>query len=484
MTTPDDIPAHPAPPDPRDALIAALQAQNALLLAQNAALLARVAELERRLGLDSSNSGKPPSSDGLKKKPSRVRSLRERRGKPSGGQSGHPGKTLKRSATPDVTQDHFPSNCSGCGAAIDPATADGYSARQVFDLPEPQPLVVVEHRAHRCRCQACGTATRAAFPEGVAAPVQYGPRIAGVAVYLLHHQLLPEKRLAATMADLFGVKLACATLARMSRTCAARLQDFVAMLKLGVAAAPVKHLDETGFRIAGQTRWLHIASTLKLTFYRAAIRRGDLPDGLAGTVVHDHFKPYYQLKGVRHALCNAHHLRELQALIDIDREDWAARMQRLLRRASQATQRARDGGTPLSPVLIGLFERAYDRIIRDGLAFHAAQPALTRPAGLDRRGQTPRRVGHNLLRRLDARRDDVLRFLTDPEVPFTNNLAERDARMMKLRQKISGCFRSMQGAQDFAAIRSFTSTAKKQGWDVLRSINDVQAELIGRLQTC
>ena len=205
----------------------------AIIAAQQAVieeLRQRIAELERQLGLNSANSGKPPSSDGLKK-PARVSSLRERSGKKPGGQPGHPGKTLSRTETPDVTVDHFPSTCDGCSAALSEATTNGHTSRQVFDLPEPQPLVVTEHRAHRCRCPVCGTQTRAAFPAGVNAPVQYGARIAAVVLYLLHYQLLPEKRLAALMADLFGVRLAAATIASMSRNCAARLQDFAAAVR-------------------------------------------------------------------------------------------------------------------------------------------------------------------------------------------------------------------------------------------------------------
>jgi transposase len=316
--------ALPAPPTASDipADVAFYQAIIAELRAQNAVLLARVAELERQLGLHSGNSGKPPSSDGLKKPP-RTSSLREASGKSPGGQSGHPGKTLSRVAHPDTTIDYFPPSCSGCGAALDAATSTGLIARQVFDLPEPHPLVVSEHRAHQCRCAACGTQTRAAFPAGVTAPVQYGARIAAVVVYLLHYQLLPEKRLAELMADLFGVHLVTATIASMSRNCAARFTDFAAALRDHVAAAPVKHLDETGFRIGGKTQWLHIASTLWLTFYRISAKRGSLPENLTGIVVHDHWKPYYTLAGVLHALCNAHHLRELQALIEIEHEDWA-----------------------------------------------------------------------------------------------------------------------------------------------------------------
>ena len=487
MLPPLDSDSHvAAPPEPDgpvspESVIAALQEQNAALSALVAALQARVAELERQLGLNSGNSGKPPSSDGLKKKPVRVSSLRGRSGKKTGGQKGHPGKTLSRTETPDATIDHFPETCSGCGGTLTGAMATGHTARQVFDLPEPQPLIVTEHRAHACLCGSCGAETRADFPEAVTAPVQYGARLAAVVVYLLHYQLLPEKRLAALMADLFGVHLVTATIAGMSRNCAARFQGFAAAVRDHVAAAPVKHMDETGFRIGGKTQWLHIASTIWLTFYRVSPKRGSLLDNVLGIVVHDHWKPYYTLKGVLHALCNAHHLRELQALVEIEKEDWARKMQRLLRRACHATNLARDQGVTLSSEFIALIERRYDAVLSEGFAFHEAQPALISTAR-KRRGRVPRRTGHNLLLRLRVRKVDVLRFLSDPTVPFTNNLAERDGRMMKLRQKISGGFRSGDGAEDFAVIRSLLSTARKQGWDILQALASRPDRLIAELQ--
>jgi transposase len=464
-----------------ESLITALQTQIVQQQTVIAALQARNAELERQLGLNSGNSGKPPSSDGLKKKPARTSSLRERSGKRTGGQKGHSGKTLSRSETPDATVDHFPETCSGCGGALTGTTATGHTARQVFDLPEPQPLIVTEHRAHACVCGNCGAETRAAFPQDLTAPVQYGARLAAVVVYLLHYQLLPEKRLAMLIADLFGVNLVTATIAGMSRACAARCQGFTAAVRDHVAAAPVKHMDETGFRIGGKTQWLHIASTIWLTFYRVSQKRGSLLENVLGIVVHDHWKPYYTLKGVSHALCNAHHLRELQALVEIEKEDWAHKMRRLLRRACHATNLARDEGVALSPGFVALVERRYDAILRDGFAFHEAQPALISVAR-KRRGRVPRRTGHNLLFRLRDRRADVLRFLSDPTVPFTNNLAERDGRMMKLRQKISGGFRSVDGAEDFAVIRSLLSTARKQGWDILQALAARPDHLIAELQ--
>src|SRR5712671_7815396 len=414
------------------ALIAALHAENA-------ALKARMAELERRLGLNSSNSGKPPSSDGLKK-PVRVKNLREPSGNKPGGQKGHKGETLRQVAIPDEVVDHFPPACATCGVGLDPDTSVGHSARQVFDLPKPQPLTVTEHRAHDCECGACGATTRASFPDGVNAPVQYGARITAFAIYLLHYQLLPEKRLAELMADLFGVKVAAATIARMSRTCAERVGNFIETVRDLVAGAPVKHMDETGFRIGGKTQWLHVASTAFLTFYRVCAKRGSLLANVIGIVVHDHWKPYYTMQGVLHALCNAHHLRELKALVEIEKEDWACKMQRLLRRACHATNLARE------------------------------------------RGIVSRRTGHNLLLRLATRKQDILRFLNDPTVPFTNNQAERDGRMVKLRQKISGGFRSLQGATDFALIRSFVSTAKKQGWNIIEALSRDPSKIANSLR--
>jgi transposase len=484
MSLPTDSVSHeavaqePSGPASPEAIIAELQTQNAAQRALITELQARIADLERQLGLNSSNSGKPPSSDGLKKPP-RVSSLREASGKKTGGQKGHPGETLCQTEIPDATVEHFPAVCAGCGEPLTEAMVTGHRTRQVFDLPKPQPLTVTEHRAHCCRCTACGTQTQAAFPEGVTAPVQYGQRISAFVLYLLHYQLLPEKRLATLMVDLFGVHLATATIARISQDCAQRFEGFAKAVRDHVATAPVKHMDETGLRIGGKLQWLHIASTAWLTFYRVAAKRGSLLAKVTGIVVHDHWKPYYTMAGVLHALCNAHHLRELKALVEIEKEDWAFRMQRLLRLACHLTNLAREHDAPLKPGLLALIERRYDAIVARGLAYHEALPPL---AKTKRRGRTPRRVGHNLLLRLSTHRQDVLRFLADPTVPFTNNLAERDGRMMKLRQKISGGFRSEDGAKDFAVIRSVLSTARKQGWNMLQTLTGDPVRLIADLR--
>src|ERR1700746_514401 len=236
-----------------------LLAENSGLRQRVAEQQERIAELERRLGLNSSNSGKPPSSDGLKK-PARVRSLREPSGKKPGGQQGHKGETLRRVTDPDNVVDHYPPSCATCGVGLDPETSVGHTARQVFDLPEPQ-LVVTEHRVHDCLCTVCGTTTRGRFPDGVNAPVQYGARIRSFVIYLLHYQLLPEDRLAELMADLFGVKLAAATIARMSRTCAERLRGFTETLRDLVAGAPVKHMGANGGLSCGKTQWARVGAT-------------------------------------------------------------------------------------------------------------------------------------------------------------------------------------------------------------------------------
>jgi transposase len=264
-----------------------------------------------------------------------------------------------------------------------------------------------------------------------------------------------------------------------------RFQGFADTVRQHVAAARVKHLDETGFRIGGRTQWLHIFSTALLTFYRTCSKRGSLLSGVTGIVVHDHWKPYYLMTGVLHALCNAHHLRELKALVEIEREEWARKMQRLLRRACHAVNLAREGGVPLNSQLIELFHRRYDAILEEGIAFHESLPSLVRATAEGqhkRRGRPRRRTGHNLLLRLSTRKEDALRFLTDPDVPFTNSQAEQDGRMMKVKQKISGGFRSEDGANTFVVNRSVISTAKKQGWNILKALTQDPNALIQSLR--
>jgi transposase len=444
------------------------RAENEALRVENTALRAEVAELRRRLDLDSSNSSKPPSSDGLKKKPRLPGSLRGRSGKASGGQAGHKGDTLKQVERPDRIERHTVEACGRCCAGLGAWMQTGMEKRQVFDLPE-RLIEVTEHQASVYRCAACGFETRAAFPAGVAAAAQYGERVRAAAIYLNVQQLIPEDRVAQTMNDVFGAPYLCAaSLTAWVEDKATALAGVVAHIRALAAQAPVRRLDETGFRIAGKGQWLHTVSTESLTCYRVTEQRGAVPQGLmGGVVVHDHFKPYYGLTGVAHAFCNAHHLRELEALIELDNEPWAKDMSDLLVEANETVKKARDAGeTALSPAAVEGFVARYWEAVRAGLAFHRSLPPFAKRA----RGRTKRRPGHNLLERLKTYKDDVLRFLYDFTVPFTNNLAEQALRMMKVKMKISGAFRTFKGAADFAALRSVVATARKQGCNILQTL--------------
>ncbi len=460
------------------ALIQELRREIAALRAENAALKQEVADLRRRLDKDSSNSSKPPSSDGPAKKPRVAGSLRGVSGRTSGGQPGHRGDTLRPVAKPDKIERHEATRCGHCQAGLTAAMATRVETRQVFEMPEPR-LEVTEHRASIYTCACCRGVTRAAFPDDVTAHVQYGPRIRAAAIYLNAQHLIPEDRVGEIMHDLFGAASLCpASIAAWSAHKAEDLAPVVAQIAAWIAGAAVRHLDETGFRIGGRTRWLHTVSTVALTQYRVSEKRGAMPDALrGGVIVHDHFKPYFTLPGVEHALCNAHHLRELKALIDIEKEPWARRMSRLLVRAARRVERAiAQGRTALAAGPARRILSVYDAIVRRGLAFHEAQPPLARRPGA--RGRAPKRVGHNLLERLRVYKTEVLRFVSDFAVPFTNNQAEQDIRMMKVKMKISGGFRTWAGAETFAILRSVLSTARKQGLDILHTLTIPAAALI------
>jgi transposase len=447
---------------------AELRGENERLRMENGQLRAENAELRRRLDVDSSNSSKPPSSDGLKKKPRLPGSLRGRSGKRSGGQAGHKGGTLRQVAVPDRIERHEARACRHCLAGLTASMETGVERRQVFDLPKKL-IEVTEHQASIYCCAACGGETKADFPEGVASPAQYGERVRAAAIYLNVQQLIPEDRVAQTMHDLFDAPLLCpASLAAWVNDKGQAFEALAAEIAALAAQAPVRCLDETGFRIAGKGQWLHTVSTEALTVYRVSAKRGAIPEGLTGgVVVHDHFKPYCRLSGVAHAYCNAHHLRELKALIELDREPWAEQMRDLMLEANDAVQKVREAGaTALAPVAIKGFVDRYWEAIRLGSAFHRSLPAPERRA----RGRKKRRAGHNLIERLKKHKDDVLRFLHDFAVPFTNNLAERDLRMMKVKMKISGSFRTFDGASRFATLRSVVSTARKHRWNILQAL--------------
>lgn len=448
---------------------AALVKDNAELRGENARLEARVRELERTLSLDSTNSGKPPSSDGYQKKANtekRTKSLRGKSKKPSGGQPGHPGKTLQQTDTPDHIVNHHPEQCSKCGAdEFKPGTT--YIRRQVFDLPEPKPLEVTEHRSHLCCCSKCGAANCGEFPAHVKAPVQYGARLSAMVSYLHYAQFIPEKRLAETIADLFSVSLSTATVSAMCRRAAARFAPvFDAVTEIIRLHTPVKHMDETGMRIGAATRWVHVLCTQLLTSLRLGTRRGDVEHHVNGIIVHDDYAPYFTITDVIHAACNAHHMRELVAVADIDKEPWALLLIRLLDRAYRVRNFARANHRTINPSLLALFSSAWDRILDQAIAFHDTLPELQSAT----RGRKKRRKGHNLARRLQKNKHDCLRFLHDLQVPYSNNQGERDLRMCKLRQKVSGGFRTELGAIDFLLMRSIIATGRKQGWNIMEML--------------
>ncbi len=430
-------------------------------------LTARIAELERQLGLDSSNSGKPPSSDGLKKG-KRTRSLRGKGKKKSGGQKGHKGQTRQQVNEPDHIIEHKLAECERCNTPF-PKTAIACLSgkRQVIDLPEPK-VEITEHRIFSCLCSACGHVSKAGFPEGVNAPVQYGSRIQNSIVYLQNYQLLPEDRLAEAMKDLFGVSVTTGTVANIARRTAKKLKETVANIADRVVTAKVTHLDETGFRIAEKLNWLHVASTQNLTHYRIA-GRGEMPDNLEHIIVHDHWKSYYTIEGVKHALCNAHHLRELQAVAKLDGEKWALRLAWTLRKMLSITHGYAGFRKNVQVETGGRMLLLYDDILRDALSYYENLPPLKTKTG---KKSWAKRKGHNLALRLQKFRADVLRFWYDSECPFTNNLAECDLRMMKVREKISGSFRTKEGAETFASIRSLISSAKKQKLNILEILQN------------
>jgi transposase len=324
--------------------------------------------------------------------------------------------------------------------------------------------------------------TTAAFPDGVSAHVQYGPRLRAAAIYCNVQQLIPEDRVCLLLRDLFGAASLCAASVTTWVNAAARtLGGVVEHIRARLAEGGVRHLDETGLRVAGKLHWLHSVSNRAFTHYRLSARRGDVPTFLnGGTVVHDHFKPYYaQLNGVdAHALCGAHHLRELKAIEQIEKEPWAKAMSALLNTANRLKHEAQERGQTkfLEPVRQALVAR-YKTIVANGLAFHKRQPPLRKSP----RGRTARRPGNNLLLRLRDFQEDVLRFIADFTIPFTNNQAEQDLRMMKVRMKISGSFRTFDGAKTFADIRSVISTARKHRLNILQTLTQTPNQIIAQI---
>ena len=445
------------------ARVTALEAENANLRTENAALRAQ-------LGTNSRNSSKPPSSDGPGVKP-HPKSQRGSSGRKPGGQPGHSGHSLRLVDAPDAIQVHAPARCQACGASLEAVSALRRERRQVVDIPTVQARVV-EHQAETKYCPGCGAETTGEFPEGIKAPAQYGPGVATVGVYLNQEQLLPLERTCRVLSDLFGCPISEGTLERAVAACHERLAEVEATIKGGIAGAEVAHFDETGVNVGGKTSWLHVASTPRLTFFaihqkrgRAALDEiGVLPQ-FRGRAVHDGLTSYWQYGQCQHGLCNAHHLRELTFVEEQLGQGWAKDLKGLLleikRAVDDARGRGRDG---LSAQVKREFERRYDALLAEG---HQANPP---PEPTGKRGRPKRGKAGSLVARLREHQEATLAFMADFRVPFDNNQAERDLRMTKVRQKISGCFRTTMGAKRFCRIRGYLSTLRKQGASILSAL--------------
>jgi len=432
------------------------------LWARVVALTATVAELQGRLAKNSRNSSKPPSSDGLNKP--KPKSLRTRGEKPTGGQPGHAGYTLKRVASPDRIERHAPaSQCDVCHRPLDAAVV--VETRQVFDLP-PLRGEVTEHQVLEAPCR-CGAVHRGTFPPAVSAPVQYGPRSKVAVIQLTHHHMLPLARTGELMGDLFGLPISDATVLAIQAEAQALLAPTVAAMGEALRTAPVAHADETGMRVAGKLHWMHVLVTPLLTWLGAHPKRGKqafdtfgLLMAFAGTLIHDGWKPYRELT-CQHGLCNAHHLRELTYVFEQLGQVWAKCLIDLLVAGCHEVAAA---GAPLPAARIAYYRTAYGRILATGEAANPRAP----PSG--KRGRTKQSKALNLIDRLRLYADDVWRFMTDPGVPFTNNLGEQVIRMPKVKQKVSGGFRTPGGLDTFCTIRSYLATLHKQGANLFHAL--------------
>jgi len=448
-------------------LVVELATQLEILAERVTVLEAENAALRAKLGTNSRNSGKPPSSDGPEVKP-HPKSQRTPTGRKTGGQPGHSGHTLRLVDKPDEVQVHTPSHCQACGRSLGRAPVVRRERRQVLDLPLVK-VRVVEHQAETKCCPDCGVETTGAFPAGVDAPAQYGPGAATVAVYLNQEQLLPLERTCETMADLFGCPIAEGTVESAVATCHEQLAEVEAAIKGQVEGADIAHFDETGLNVGGKTSWLHVASTADLTFYAAHQKRGRealddmgvLP-GFRGTAVHDGLSSYWQYSDCQHALCNAHHLRELTFVAEQLGQGWAQELKELLLEIKRAMDMAREEGlAELAAETKRTFETRYDALLEAGLKMNPP------PEPTGKRGRPARGKAGNLVDRLREHKGAALAFMEDFAIPFDNNQAERDIRMVKVKEKISGCFRTMTGADRFCRIRGYISTLRKQGRPIL-----------------
>jgi len=449
------------------AQVGRLQAEVSDLHGHNFQLQRRNAELEALVVKDSHNSSRPPSTDPPWAK--RTRSLRRSSGRRPGGQAGHHGETLRLSEQPNRVVEHQPRECRRCHASLATAQAVRHRRQQVWEVV-PARLKVTEHRLAAVRCPSCGEVTQGEFTGSVRSGVRYGPGVKARVLYFQQYQLLPYQRTAEAMRDLFGCRLSSGTVANIVRECSDGLVETELKIKRGLRRCPVIHADETGLRVNKRLAYVHVASTERLTHYAAASHRGrtaideiNVLPRYHGTCVHDGLLAYTHYTRCRHALCGVHLLRELTYFEEVATETkaWAAPLRELLLEMKGEVERVgARGGKRLAAERLDELVASYDRLAAEG---QEAQPPPEVP-------EQVRRQARNLLLRLERRKDEVLRFLTDFSIPFDNNQAERDLRMVKLQQKVSGCFRTGDGARRFCRIRGYVSTMRKQGRGVLHAL--------------
>ena len=453
------------------AVVEDLQERLTLQLDENQKLRCEVKELRGKLAKNSQNSSKPPSSDGLNKP--KPKSLRKPSGKKSGGQKGHTGARLERAETPDHTIIHQVSNCQECGHSLKQVPVADRRSRQVIDLP-PLKLEVVEHQVEQKVCPDCGRENEAAFPADVKTSVQYGSRIKSLVVYLNQYQLVPYERTVQLVEDLFSRTISQGTLYAWNKACFQQLASAEERIRQAILGSEVVHFDETGLRAEGKLHWLHAASTKQLTFYGLHARRGTeamrdlgILEHYTGTAVHDHWKSYFTFS-CDHSLCNAHHLRELTYLAEQENQGWAKSMIALLLDAKTASESMPENCLAANSSELASIHLRYDGLIAEGLAQNIPPPEESLKK--KKRGRPKQTKAKNLLDRLRDFKENVLAFITHPLIPFDNNQGERDIRMAKLKQKISGCFRGPDGGIIFARLRGYVSTLRKNNFHILEGI--------------
>ena len=432
----------------------------------------QIQELRDQLAKDSHNSGKPPSSDGLKKP--RTRSLRPKGEHPRGGQPGHKGDTLKQVAEPDHIERHLIAACPHCETDLAAIESHDYEKRQVFDVP-PVRLEVTEHQVESKHCPGCGQDVKGEFPEHVTQPTQYGPRVKAQASYLNNYHFIPLARTEELLSDFYGQAPSEAVIIAANRQMVEQTEASLESIQEQIIDADVANFDESGLRVAGKLHWLHVASTETLTHYHVDLKRGQigmqaggiLPN-FQGNAVHDHWKPYLKFGQCQHSFCNAHHLRELQFITEQYQQSWAEEMAQLLRKILAEVEATPAPMMSLPSDRLAHYEAKYDQLITKGLAANPP-PEVSPPK---KRGRPKQSAPKNLLDRLLTHKSGVLAFMVDFRIPFDNNLAERDVRMVKVKQKVSGTFRTQLGADTFCSIRSYISTARKQEHNVIEVLYD------------